>query len=294
MASVLIVGCGDIGRRTGRRLVARGDEVVGLVRSEASAAAAAADGCHAVAADLDRGGDAQRPEPGGTLYWFAPPPPRGRRDPRLRDYLAGIPAGAEPARVVLISTSAVYGDRGGEWLDEDAPVRPSSDRGHRRLDAERALTDWAGERGVEATRLRVAGIYGPGRLPLERLQRGEPILDPADSGVTNRIHAEDLAAICARAGEPEAPAGVYNVADGAPCPMAEYFDAVADAAGLPRPPRVPLTEAHRRITRGMLDFLLESRRLDTRRLHRELGVELAYPDYVEGIRASLAAMAAEP
>ncbi|MFP4696924.1 NAD-dependent epimerase/dehydratase family protein, partial [Thiohalospira sp.] len=244
--------------------------------------------------DLDRGGDAQRPEPGGTLYWFAPPPPRGRRDPRLRDYLAGIPAGAEPARVVLISTSAVYGDRGGEWIDEEAPLRPSSDRGHRRLDAERALTDWAGKRGVEATLLRVAGIYGPGRLPLERLERGEPILDPADSGVTNRIHAEDLAAICARAGEPEAPAGVYNVADGAPCPMAEYFDAVADAAGLPRPPRVPLTEAHQRITRGMLDFLLESRRLDTRRLHRELGVELAYPDYVEGIRASLAAMAAEP
>lgn len=290
MASVLIVGCGDIGRRTGRRLVERGDEVVGLVRSEASAAAATADGCRAVAADLDRGGDAQRPEPGGTLYWFAPPPPRGRQDPRLRDYLAAIPAREEPGRVVLISTSGVYGDRGGEWVDETAPLRPTSDRGHRRVDAERALTDWAGERGVETVILRVAGIYGPGRLPLERLQRGDPILDPADSGVTNRIHAEDLAAICARAGEPDAPIGIYNVADGAPCPMAEYFDAVADAAGLPRPPRVPLAEAHRRISRGMLEFLLESRRLDTARL-QELGVELAYPDYQAGIRASLAAEA---
>jgi len=289
MASVLIVGCGDIGRRTGRRLVARGEEVVGLVRSEASAAAATADGCHAVAADLDRGGDAQRPEAGGTLYWFAPPPPRGRQDPRLRDYLAGIPAGEEPGRVVLISTSGVYGDRGGEWVTEADRPAPSSDRGHRRLDAERVLTDWAGAHDVDIVILRVAGIYGPGRLPLERLERGEPILDPADSGVTNRIHAEDLAAICARAGEADAPAGIYNVADGAPCPMAEYFDAVADAAGLPRPPRVPLAEAHRRISRGMLEFLLESKRLDTTRLRRELGVELIYPDRADGIRASLTA-----
>jgi nucleoside-diphosphate-sugar epimerase len=273
MQPVLIVGCGDIGRRVGTRLHHAGHSVVGLVRSEASAAALSEAGCHAVAADLDHGGDAQRPEPGGLLYWFAPPPPSGRRDPRIRAYLDAIPPGEEPERVVLVSTSAVYGDCGGAMVTEATPPAPGSDRGRRRLDAEQTLTHWAVERGVDVVILRVPGIYAPERLPLVRIAGGEPILRPEDSGLTNRIHAEDLADIAVLAGAVDAPVGVINVADGVPRPTAEFFDAVADAHDLPHPPRIDLAEARRRFSPAFLEMLIESRVLDITRLRTELDFE---------------------
>ncbi len=273
MQPVLIVGCGDIGRRVGHRYHNAGHPVVGLVRSEASAAALQEAGCHAVAADLDHGGEAQRPEPGGLLYWFAPPPPGGQRDPRIGRYLDAIPPGEEPARVVLISTSAVYGDQDGATVTEATPASPGSDRGRRRLDAEHTLTRWAEERGVAAVILRVSGIYGPGRLPLERIARGEPILRPEDSGLTNRIHADDLAEIAVLAGAADAPVGIVNVADGRPRPTAAYFDAVADAHGLPHPPRIDLAEARRHFTPTFLEMLTESRALDITRLRTTFGFE---------------------
>ncbi|MFO8154548.1 MAG: NAD-dependent epimerase/dehydratase family protein [Thiohalospira sp.] len=273
MQPVLIVGCGDIGRRVGRRFHDARHSVVRLVRSGASAPALTEAGCHAVTADLDHGGDAQRPEPGGLLYWFAPPPPSGRHDPRIRHYLDALPVGEEPARVVLISTSAVYGDCGGAMVTETTPPEPGSDRGQRRLDAEQALSRWAAERGVDIVILRVPGIYAPERLPLERIAGGEPILRPEDGGLTNRIHAEDLADIAVLAGAADAPVGIINVADGVPRPTAEFFDAVADAHDLPRPPRIPLTEARRRFSPAFLEMLIESRVLDISRLRTELGFE---------------------
>jgi nucleoside-diphosphate-sugar epimerase len=161
---------------------------------------------------------------------------------------------------VYISTTGVYGDAGGAWVDEDCPPAPATSRARRRLDAEQTLARWAEPAGTQVIVLRVPGIYGPGRLPLERIRRGEPVLAPGECGYTNRIHAEDLVRVCVAAAQRGRPGAVYNVSDGAPGTMTEYLLAVADAAGLPRPPVVGLDQARRVMSPGMLSYLGESRR----------------------------------
>jgi nucleoside-diphosphate-sugar epimerase len=135
--------------------------------------------------------------------------------------------------------------------------------------------------------LRVGGIYGPGRLPIERLRQALPVLRPEESLPGNRIHADDLAAACVAAGERGRADAIYNVSDGQDSTMTEYFFAVADALGLPRPPTVSLAEARGRLSQVMLSYLTESRRLDNRRMREELGVVLQYPDLASGLRSCL-------
>jgi nucleoside-diphosphate-sugar epimerase len=286
MESVLIVGCGHIGRRVAMRLRARGQGVTGVVRSTASARELRALGIDALCLDLDAG-DQHIPElPGyGGICYFAPPPSSGARDTRLRGVLEGLYDRSLPRRIVYISTSAVYGDCHGAWITEEQPLQPATERGVRRLDAERQLQAWAARHGVEWVILRVPGIYGPGKLPLERLRQGLPVLREADAPYTNRIHADDLAAICVAALDSEHHNTVYNVSDGHPSTMTDYFFRVADAAGLPRPPAVSQEEAEQVLSEGMLSFLQDSRRMDNRKLLRELGITLQYPDLEAGLRA---------
>jgi nucleoside-diphosphate-sugar epimerase len=192
-------------------------------------------------------------------------------------------------RIVYLGTTGVYGDCGGDWVDEDRPVRPSVDRARRRWDAETRLRDWSAHTGGELVTLRVAGIYGPGRLPLERLRSGQPMVAQDDAPWTNRIHADDLAAVCVAAMERGRSGAVYNVSDGNPGNMTDYFNSVADAAGLPRPPVIRMADAGGRLSEGLISYLRESRRLSNRRMLDELGVVLRYPTLEEGLRACLAA-----
>jgi len=157
--------------------------------------------------------------------------------------------------------------------------------------AEDAPTTWCAARGVRAVVLRVPGIYGPHRLPLERLRRAEPALRPEDAGPGNRIHVDDLVTACVAALERPV-RGVFNVTDGNPASTTEYLERTADLAGLPRPPRVALADAPGRIGPGMLAFLVESRRVDSRRMRVELGVVPRYQRLEDGIAASLAGMRA--
>jgi nucleoside-diphosphate-sugar epimerase len=131
--------------------------------------------------------------------------------------------------------------------------------------------------------LRVPGIYGPGKLPLARLRQGLPVLREADAPYTNRIHVDDLAAICVAAMSGRHNNTVYNVSDGNPGNMTDYFFRVADAAGLPRPPVVGREEAQQVLSPGMLSFLNDSRRMDNTRLLKELGITLRYPDLDTGL-----------
>ena len=188
-----------------------------------------------------------------------------------------------PARLVYISTTGVYGDCGGAWVDEDRSVQPQADRARRRWDAEQTLAQWRDTAGAALVTLRVAGIYGPGRLPLEHIRSGLPLVRPEDAPWSNRIHAEDLVAACIAAMERGADGAVYNACDGNPSTMADYFYQVADAAGLPRPPVIPLAEAQGLLSAGMLSYMRESRRLSNRRLIEELGVSLRYPSLHEGL-----------
>jgi len=284
---VLIVGCGYVGRRVAALHLARGEPVVGLVRGAASAQALERDGIAAIGTDLD-GSPADLPTRGERVYYFAPPPESGTTDPRLAAFLAGLARSGQPRRIVYIGTTGIYGDCHGEWVDESRPANPSVDRAHRRWDAECRLRDWSATTGGELVVLRVAGIYGPGRLPLERLRRGLPMVPEDEAPWTNRIHADDLAAVCVAAMD-RAPSGaVYNVSDGHPGNMADYFNRVADLAGLPRPPVIRLADADGRLSEGLLSYLRESRRLDNRRMLHELGVALRYPTLYAGLPACLA------
>ncbi|MEJ2060898.1 MAG: SDR family oxidoreductase [Gammaproteobacteria bacterium] len=288
MQDVFIVGCGDIGLRVGKSLLESGKPARGLVRHPTSVQRLNDHGLQAVAADLDGQleGDAL-PEPDALVYYFAPPPACGTTDSRLTNFLHAV-HDQKPARIVYISTSGVYGDCAGAWVDEDHPVHPRTDRSKRRLDAERQLLRAMEQDGIEVVILRVAGIYGPGRLPLDRLRAHTPVICPDEAPYSNRIHAEDLAAVCLAAAERGVPGRIYNVADGHPSTMTDFFYRLADLSGLKRPPCVPMSLATERLSPTILSYLHESRRLRTERLLQDLGIQLRYPTLEQGLAAALA------
>jgi len=168
-------------------------------------------------------------------------------------------------------------------VDESRPVNPQSDRARRRVDAERALFEWGIREGVHVTVLRAPGIYAADRLPVERIERGTPALRAEDDVFTNHIHADDLAAACIAALTRGGNGRIYNVSDDSELKMGEYFDLVADRAGLRRPPRITRAEAAERISPMALSFMSESRRLVNHRMKAELGVVLRYPTVREGV-----------
>ncbi|MEY4685231.1 MAG: hypothetical protein RLZ25_1690 [Pseudomonadota bacterium] len=281
---VFIVGCGDIGLRLARRLRAEGIPVAALARSPLRAQTLETEGITPFLGDLDESTPALT-LPGGiqTLYYLAPPPPAGPGDPRMRHGLAALQT--VPKRLIYISTSGVYGDCEGAWIDEEAPLKPKTDRARRRVEAERLVKDYAERTGCEVLVLRVPGIYGDGRLPETRIRQGLPVIDPHEAPFSNRIHADDLAEACIRARTSGIPGHAYNISDGHPSTMTDYFWQVADHLGLPRPPAIPLAEAREVLTPAMLSFMEESKRLDNRRMREELGVVLRYPTLQDGLNA---------
>ena len=287
-APSLVAGCGYVGRRLATTL-ARSRPVVALSRSAGDDAGLAADGVTGRSVDFDRVDTASLAAigDGSGIVYLAPPPSHGDLDPRLRRFLAAL-GDARPAAFVYLSTTGVYGDARGERVDESSATVPGSDRARRRLDAESASRDWCAARGVRWACLRVPGIYGPHRLPLDRLRRGEPALRPEDAGPGNRIHVDDLVAACVAALDRPVD-GVINVGDGDHASTTVYLQRVAALAGLPAPRLVTREEAATRIGPGMLEFLSESRRVDTRRMHDELGVVPRH-GLDAGIAASLAEM----
>lgn len=285
MAPVLIVGCGYVGRRLARQLRTAGRAVSGLVRSADSAARLQALNVTPLVADLDVPAPLPALPGGAEVYYFAPPPGEGDADPRLRRVLAAFTV-TLPRRVVYISTSGVYGDCAGGWVDESHPLNPTTPRARRRAAAEAALQAWSRQTGVPIVILRVPGIYGPGKLPLERLRKGLPLLREEDSPYTNRIHVDDLIAVCRAAMQRGTPGAAYNVSDGQPSNMTDYFNRIADRTGLPRPPVVGRDEIDA-LSPGMRAFMEESKRLDNRRMREELGVTLRYPALEAGLAACL-------
>jgi len=281
----LIVGCGDVGRRLAHALSSAGEPVRGVVRSPDSAHALAEEGIETLVCDLDEQALPPGTSAGETVWYLVPPPAQGREDTRLQGFLRGLERSGQPRRILLISTSGVYGDCGGDWVDETRAPNPRVDRAHRRLDAERRLLAWRAASGGEAVIFRVAGIYGPGKLPLERLRRGLPMIAPEQAPWTNRIHLDDLVQACVLGMRNGRDGEIYNVSDGHPGNMADYFNRVADLAGLPRPPLIDPAEAGERLSPGLRSYLAESRRLRNDKLLRELGLELRHPDLASGLAA---------
>jgi nucleoside-diphosphate-sugar epimerase len=290
-AGVTVVGCGYTGHRLLKICRDADRDFLGTVRSEDSLAQLHSAGAAAEILDLDApGGQLPRAWTGNrAVIYMAPPPDAGDTDDRMRAFLARL--SARPSALVYLSTTAVYGDTGGAAVDESTPPEPSSDRGRRRLDAERAVLSWGRETGVPVRVLRVPGIYGPGRLPVERIRLGAPVVRAEDAGPGNRIHVDDLAAVSLAAADYTGPESVFNVGDGSHASMTDYSRTVARVAGLPAPPELPLSELLERVTPAMRSFLVESRRVDTRRMGEALGFRPRYADLEAGIAASLAEQA---
>ena len=279
MIRILLIGCGDIALRAAELLRGRA-QIRGLIRRADDVERLRTRGVTPLLGDLDdlRALSRLGVGPDAVLH-CAPPPGEGRDDPRTQNLIAALAKARRiPQRLVYVSTSGVYGDCAGARIDETHPRRPQSPRAHRRVAAEDRLRHWAGAHGVSLAILRAPGIYSSTRLPVERIRQQTPVLSEEHDVYTNHIHADDLARACVAALFHGRPNRAYNITDNAEMKMGAWFDLVADAHSLPRPPRVDWDEAETRVAPMLLSFMSESRRLANLRMRNELRVRLRDPE----------------
>lgn len=278
---VLILGCGDVGMRL-LPLLRERFRVFAVTTQAAKQDALRAAGAIPIIANLDEPATLARlARLTSNIIHLAPPPANGSIDQRTRNLTAILP---DHATLVYVSTSGVYGDCGGELINETRTVRPHNPRATRRVDAEQVLRKWAKRSQSRLSILRVPGIYADDRLPLERLNKGLPALAAEEDVYTNHIHADDLARIIAAALFHAQSGRIYHAVDDSDMKMGAYFDAVADAFDLPRPPRLPRAQLQHEVSPVMLSFMSESRRLDNQRIKAELGVRLQHPTVADFLK----------
>lgn len=205
-------------------------------------------------------------------------------DPVLRACAAAFERAPRLRAVVYLSTVGVYGDRRGDWVDEESPALPGTERSRARLAAEQVWQDFGKRRGIPVAILRLAGIYGPGRSALTQIARGDArrILKPGQ--IFNRIHVDDIAQAIDAAFARKA-SGIFNVADDAPSPPGDPLVFAAHLLGVPPPPEISYEDAAPKMSPLAKSFWQECRRVNNDKLKRELGVALRYPSYREGLRS---------
>jgi len=275
--TTLVVGAGYVGQRV---LKEQPGTTFGLNRSSLDADFPAA----TFDLDTDAAMPVTLPENYAVLYTVAPSG-KAATDIRLEKLLQLLqPA---PRRFVYISTTGVYGDHAGNVVTEDTPPAPKSSRALLRLAAETLLQAWGKKNGVDIVVLRIPGIYGPGRISIELIRRGMPILREADANPGNRIHVDDLVTCCIAALADEAPVGIYNIGDGDFRSPSWFSNEVARQSELAAPPAISWADAQNEFSEMRLSFLRESRRIDTRKMREVLGVIPRYSNPEDGIRASL-------
>lgn len=273
----VIAGCGYTGRKLAERLLDGGAEVIALTKTSSCGVS----GAETVRLDLDDPpNDVQVDVKDANVLYFVPPSPGSMEDVRLLTFLEHVITGV-PKHFVLCSTTGVYGNCAGQWVDENAPLAPTTDKSRRRVASERACAKWADLHGVDLAILRVAAIYGPGRVPVKTAADKIKLPPSTRSGYTNRIHVDDLVSVFMAASERQA-TGAFNVADGSPMRMNEYFRLVAEIWGLPKPRGSQIEDAGR-------SGIRDSRKIDVARMRNELHGALRHPDLraaLERIRAS--------
>ncbi len=288
MQKVFIAGCGYIGERVARAYQKSGADVTCMTRSPEHGSRLTSAGFTTIVSALD---DATALPPlnltGSILFYLVPPPGGGITDSRAGNFIAHISQMQKPVKIVYMSATSVYGGAGGDVVTEESPTVPDSAMGKRRLDAETAFLEYGAARNIPVIILRVSGIYGPGRLPLMQISQGQPLLNEEESGPSNRIHADDLAAVSIAAAEKGTAGEIFNISDGHPSSMTSYFNACADALGLPRQPQVTLGEARQVMSPLMFSYVSQSRIIDNRRMLERLNVKLRYTALSEGLAASV-------
>jgi nucleoside-diphosphate-sugar epimerase len=280
---VLIVGCGDVGLRVVSQLKSH-LRPRALTSSPQRCEGLRAAGVLPLQGNLDEPATLRRLSAlAQRILHLAPPPSVGLQDFRTQHLLQALALRQAPKQLVYASTTGVYGDAQGLWVDETRPLAPITERAHRRVHAESLVRRWGRQRAARSrvSVLRIPGIYAfdrHGGDPRDRIARGIPLLAAPDDVYTNHIHADDLARACVLALWRGVQQRAVNVVDDQSLKMGDYFDQVADQSALPRLPRVSRQQAKAQLSPMQLSFLSESRRLCNTRLKQELGLVLHYPD----------------
>jgi nucleoside-diphosphate-sugar epimerase len=275
MAHLFCFGLGYSARTLARALAKRGWTISGTSRS-GEEGTILFDGTESVSRDSFN----------GITHLLISVPPGEAGDPVLNRHAKVLKEIAPSLRWAgYLSTTGVYGDRGGDWVNEDSPLAPTTIRGERRLAAEiawRALD-------MPLHIFRLAGIYGPGRNQLVSLLEGTAKRIVKQGQIFSRIHVADIAGVLEASITRPNPGQVYNVCDDEPCPPQDVVAFAAELLKTPPPPEIALDEA--RLSPMAKSFYAESKRVSNRRIKHELGYRLLYPTYREGLRALLPTLA---
>lgn len=284
MPHLFCFGLGYSALRLARRLIAEGWTVAGTCRGADKAAALTAAG---IATHLfDRGRPLADPQGAleGTTHILVSVPPDAGGDPVLDQHRAELVGLSGLAWVGYLSTTGVYGDRAGGWVDESSPLTPTGERGRRRVAAERAWLD----SGLPVQVFRLAGIYGPGQSQIDSVRAGTARRIMKSGQVFGRIHVDDIAAVLMASMARPHPGAIYNVADDMPADPAEVVAYAAELLGVPPPPLESFEAAAATMSAMARSFYDDNKRTSNRRIKEELGVQLRYPDYRSGLKAVLA------
>ena len=277
MQTLLSLGHGYSARALARRLTSQGWRVIGTTRNPTKAEAFRAEGVEPLLWPGDLG-----PALAEATHVLCSAAADAKGDP----FLQAMPsiASSNASWVGYLSTTGVYGDHDGGWVDEDTPLTPQSDRGRQRVLAE---GQWRAT-GLPVHIFRLAGIYGPGRGPFEKVRDGTArrIIKPGQ--VFSRIHVDDIAQVLEASIRQPNPGAAYNVCDDNPCPPQEVIGYAAQLLGMAEPPAVPYADVEPTMTPMAKGFYSESKKVRNDRIKDELGVKLLYPDYTLGLAALLA------
>lgn len=269
-ASIIVVGTGYVGQRFIKHQE-RDSDVVGLAR-----------------ADYDLDTDNELPTsltPPYSILYTVPPSSAAIADVRLERLLGAIKA--SPQRFVYVSTTGVYGNHDGGFVNEETKVNPESDRAALRVAAENYLLSWGASHDCEVVILRVPGIYGPERLGVGRLREGATVMEENDSGPGNRIHVDDLVRCCGAALSQETVAGIYNVGDGDHRSSTWFSQELARQCSLPEPRTISMADAATEFSPMRMSFIRESREVGTQKMRDVLGITPKYANAADGIADSL-------
>jgi nucleoside-diphosphate-sugar epimerase len=288
---LFIFGLGYSALALARRAQKQGWRVAGTCRSEEKRVALAAQGIEAFLFDRDRPLPDALMNLGGTTHLLSSVPPDASGDAVLDQHVADIAKLPTLQWAGYLSTTGVYGDRGGDWVDENAARRPSGKRGQARVDAE---DGWLGllRLGVKVHLFRLAGIYGPGRSALDTVRAGQAKRIVKPGQVFSRIHVDDIVAVLEASIMKPNPGAAYNVCDDDPAPPQDVIAYACALLGVEAPPAIPYEQAAPHMSDMARSFYADSKRVINRRIKDELGVRLAYPDYRMGLKALMALTAA--
>ncbi len=285
MPALLCLGMGFSAEALAARLKPQGWRLLGTARSDARVRELAGRGLEACSLeDLQRSSIFDEPR----LHLLASAPPAESGDPFLSALAAPLAAArGNIAWVGYLSTTGVYGDRQGAWVDEDTPVQPLSERTRRRVEAEQAWLDWGQQANAPVNVFRLAGIYGRGRNQLVSLREGTARRVFKQGQVFSRIHVDDITTVLIAAMDKRLPARIYNVCDDEPAPPHEVVAFAAGLLGVAPPPLEDYETARPTMSPMAAGFYQESKRVRNDRIKQELGVRLAWPTYREGLSGLL-------